>query len=87
MSKSKKNGLSLRTVKDIKAFLNMVICQAKDEGIIPKNSVEQVTHSKKLVRNDEYAIYFLIMRNVYVSWSYAEAMNFMSCFTLQCILV
>lgn len=69
--KSNKKGLSLRTVKDIKAFLNMVLCQAKDEGIIPKNPAEQATLSKRLVRTDEYT------KEEDLFFSYEECVRFL----------
>jgi len=67
----KKQGLSHRTVKDIKAFLNMVLEDAQQEGIIPKNPTEQATLSKKRIRADEYK------KEEDLFFSYEECMQFL----------
>ena len=66
-----KQGLSLRTVKDIKAFLNMVLDEAQQESIIPKNPTEQATLSKKMVRTNEYT------KEEDLFFSYEECMQFL----------
>lgn len=64
-------GLSLRTVKDIKAFLNMVLDEAQQESIIPKNPTQQATLSKKMVRTNEYA------KEEDLFFSYEECIRFL----------